>query len=100
MSNSSKKLRSRPSRATTGPRPDTTGGVLPDEAARVIDAAGAATGAPPHAVRLCRQLLTAALTDDDGQRLGVLAGTAALDPRTAGQVIGVLAGTAAALAVR
>lgn len=43
------------------------------------------------AARLVGQLVDAARLDDDGQRLGVLAGTASLDPRLAGTVIGMLA---------
>jgi hypothetical protein len=46
---------------------------------------------------LARQLVAAAAADDDGARLGELAGTATLDWRLAGTVIGVLASALAAL---
>lgn len=96
-----RKHQGRASRVTpTGAPLGSTAGRLPDKAVPFIDAAVVALGAPPHVARLCRELVTAAVTDDDSQRLGLLAGTASLDPRTAAQVIGVLAGVAAALAVR
>lgn len=93
MSNAPK-LRSRPSRETTGPRPGTS----PDDLlGRVIRAAVVATSSPPAVGNLCHQLAAASAREDNGVRLCELADAATLERATAAAVIRVLASTAAAL---